>query len=208
MIPEQTQKTSGLAIAGMICGIIALIPVIGLLTSLPAIVLGVAALIKISNNKTQYKGNGLAISGIIMGGSGILTVPILIMFAAVFGENFIAARINANDSLAVARLRTLSVSAQTYATANDGLYPISVQDLLQTDPPYIDTNYCEGEHNGFYFDCVFDIETYQITARPVVPGNTGSQVSRVDDTGEIFFNVPDSWTDQAEIMGEISFDTF
>ena len=56
-------KTSGLAIASMVLGILSFFTFI--LTGLPAIVLGIISLVQISRNKGQLKGAGFAITGIV-----------------------------------------------------------------------------------------------------------------------------------------------
>jgi len=57
-------QTSKLAIAAFICGLVFCVPVF---TPLAAIVLGVIALIVIASSNGRTKGNGFAISGIILG---------------------------------------------------------------------------------------------------------------------------------------------
>jgi hypothetical protein len=56
------QKTSGLAIASFVCALICCIP----LTTVPAILLGIAAMISIGGDPAK-KGKGLAIAGIVLG---------------------------------------------------------------------------------------------------------------------------------------------
>ncbi len=56
------QKTSGLAIASLVCSLICCVPV----TTIPGILLGVGAMLSISNNPAR-RGKGLAVAGILLG---------------------------------------------------------------------------------------------------------------------------------------------
>ncbi|MCH8825051.1 MAG: DUF4190 domain-containing protein [Planctomycetes bacterium] len=66
------QKTSGLAIASLVCSLICCLP----FTTIPGILLGIGAFVSISGNPAK-KGKGLAITGIVLGvlftaGQGII----------------------------------------------------------------------------------------------------------------------------------------
>ena len=62
--PLPQPKISGLAIASLVLGILS--PFTCLITAIPAIVLGIVALVKISKSTGQLKGSGLAIAGIVI----------------------------------------------------------------------------------------------------------------------------------------------
>jgi hypothetical protein len=70
--PSGPVKTSGLAIASLVCGILGFL----CLPALAGLVLGVMALVKISNSKGQLRGQGLAIAGICLSGIMLLVVPV------------------------------------------------------------------------------------------------------------------------------------
>lgn len=76
MSEGQQKKTLGMAIASLVFGCFLLIPLLGLVFSIPAIILGIIALVKIGHNKETLKGSGLAIAGIILGAIGIIIIPI------------------------------------------------------------------------------------------------------------------------------------
>ena len=56
------QKTSGLAVASLVCSLICCVPV----TTIPGILLGIGAMVSISNNPAR-RGKGLAVAGIVLG---------------------------------------------------------------------------------------------------------------------------------------------
>jgi len=63
-------------------------------------------------------------------------------------------------------LRTLSTAAETYATANLGNYPQSVDQLLNSNPPYIRENYCGELMGGYTIECEFSSRGYTVKAVP------------------------------------------
>jgi hypothetical protein len=76
------QKTSGLAIGALICGIAALcVPYAGLLIGIAAIILGVVARGKIKKDPTQ-KGEGMALTGLILGIVGLVLWALVLIFFA------------------------------------------------------------------------------------------------------------------------------
>lgn len=80
-----TEKTSGMAIASLILGILSImlgwIPVLGWLIILVGLGLGIAALVKISKNE-NLKGKGLAIAGIVLSGLALFLFVILVGIGA------------------------------------------------------------------------------------------------------------------------------
>ena len=72
------EKTSGLAIASLVLGLFSFVLVC--LTGIPAIVCGIVALTQTSRPDEKTKGQGMAITGIVLGSLGVLfslIVPIL-----------------------------------------------------------------------------------------------------------------------------------
>ena len=71
-------KTSGLAIASFALGILGFCTFF--ITAIPAIILGIVALVKIAKSGGKLKGNGLAITGIVVPSVSVLFVlPIMLM---------------------------------------------------------------------------------------------------------------------------------
>jgi len=56
-------KTSGLAVAALVCAILSIFTC--MITTIPAIILGIVALVKINNSAGRLKGTGMAITGIV-----------------------------------------------------------------------------------------------------------------------------------------------
>ncbi len=180
---ETQKKTLGMAIASLVFGCLILIPILNIPFAITAIILGIIALNKISSNKDTLKGKGLAISGIVLGGVGIVLIPIIAMLAAIAIPNLLRARMNAGEANAKATLRTLSTAAESYAAANNGEYPFSVYSLTTTEPPYLSENYTSGTYQGYKFSCEFDSNDYECVAAPENCGTSGTKIYTVEKEG-------------------------
>ena len=173
---EGQKKTLGLAIASLVCGCLFIIPLLGILLSLTAIILGVIALVKISKDKDNLKGNGLAISGIVLGAVGIIIIPIVSLLAAIAIPNLLRARVSANENSAQADVRTIATALETYAAANYGNYPTSEYNLLDAEPPFLTDSYDNKTVNGYDYSLDLRPDNYRITAAPSKCGTTGTKV--------------------------------
>jgi len=183
MTAEQKRRTEGLAIASLVCGLFFIIPILGAITGVIAIILGIIALVQISKNKETLKGNGMAISGIIMGTIGIIIIPIIALLAAIAIPNLLRARVSANDALAQSTLRSLSVASEKFSTANEGSYPESEFDLTGATSPYLGSSYCDETIAGYTYSCNFAFDGYEFTAAPERAGATGSAIFSITTGG-------------------------
>ena len=104
----------------------------------------------------------------------MIVVAIIALLAAIAIPNLLRARISANDALAKSTLRSLSTSAETYATANTGNYPTAITDLTGATPPYINKAYCATTVSGFQYVCTFGAGSYSLEAEPITVGTSGT----------------------------------
>ncbi len=92
---------NGLAIGSLICGLLAAITVcfwpLGTLLGLVAAILGIVALVKIRSGTAG--GKGLAITGIVGGGIGLLSIPLAVIVVSVFGPQIAATFKKATEDL-------------------------------------------------------------------------------------------------------------
>ncbi len=111
-------KLSGLAIASLVLGILGfcssgLLGVIGL-------ILGIIALVSISNSQGQKRGTGFAIAGVICSVCSFITIIFMIgMLLPALGK----ARQVAQGAQATSNLRMISMGGVLYADANNDLLP-------------------------------------------------------------------------------------
>jgi len=183
-------ETSGKAIASLICGILFLIPPF----AIAAIVLGHLSLSQIRKSGGRLQGDGLAIAGLVLGYFG--AVPVLLIIAAIAIPNLLRARMAANESSAVASVRTLVVAETSYSQVHhEAGFTCSLSDLDQL----IDQELAGGRKYGYVFeltDCSAGSDgganvKYRVVAHPITANQTGvrafcsdeSAVIKVDSSG-------------------------
>jgi len=119
----------------------------------------------------------------------MIVVAIIALLAAIAIPNLLRARHNANESAAIASLRTISTAmeswraAQTPATyAGAGLAALGA-----ANPPYIDATLAAGAKQGYGFVLVVagNLQQYTCTATPVTANVTGTRVFVVTESGVI-----------------------
>ncbi|MGE0268996.1 MAG: prepilin-type N-terminal cleavage/methylation domain-containing protein [Candidatus Omnitrophota bacterium] len=114
----------------------------------------------------------------------MIVVAIIALLAAIAIPNLLRAKISANDALAQSTLRTMSTSSETFATANNGNYPLDMSSLTGAVPAYLQEDYCDGvARSGFTFGCAWGAGSYSFTATPVSLGTSGTTVFTVTTGG-------------------------
>lgn len=185
MTKAQKKKTLGLAITSLVFGCLFFIPFLGFLFSLAAIVLGIVALVSISKSKKTIKGQGLAISGIVLGSIGVIVIPIIAITTAIVVPTFLKNSEQARMESAKLALRTIATAYETYY-ADNNTYPSSIAELTETDPPYLEYESLELATKNYYFSCqTEDSYNYICTATPIQCGVTGTKIFKIDNSSEI-----------------------
>lgn len=125
-------KTCGLAIASMIMGLLCITCVLWPLMVLPAIICGIVALIKISKNKPQLKGAGLAITGIAIPLVILILLPILLMLLGILMPALSKTKMIAQRVVCSTNMQGLSTAMIVYMNDYDEQYPTAERwcDLL------------------------------------------------------------------------------
>jgi hypothetical protein len=112
----------GLARTSLILGLASLLLtlcVVGIATGPVAAVLGIVALWKANNSPAEYGGQGMAIGGIVTGVLTLLMVPVI---AAIAIPSLLRARVTANEHAALEDIRSVLAAESGYAAQNGGLY--------------------------------------------------------------------------------------
>ncbi len=170
--PVVTPQTDGKAVASLICGILS-VTLLGILTGLPAIILGHISRSKIKKSMGKLKGEGMALAGLIMGYISValtFVVLVVLIIAAIAIPNLLKARTAANEASAVASVRTV-VTASTAYQAEKGSYPVSLEQL--GDAKLIDPMLAGGTKSGYRFALLGTGERFFVAAVPVKVGSTG-----------------------------------
>lgn len=145
--PVGNTETSGKALVSLICGLLFFIPFLFIV----AIVFGHLALSDIRKSAGRLKGQGMAIAGLILGYLWIAGIPIFLIIAAIAIPNLLRARIAANESAAVASVRTLEAAEVTYSTLHPSQgYTCSLSDLAEANA--IRGPLATGQKTGYAFE--------------------------------------------------------
>jgi type II secretory pathway pseudopilin PulG len=110
----QPPKTDGGAIASMVLGIASIALCLSFLAGIPAIIVGHISLSRIKKSMGRLKGEGMALAGLIL---GYISLPFILIIAAIAIPNVLRARISANEAQAASTVRTLNTSQITYSTS-------------------------------------------------------------------------------------------
>jgi type II secretory pathway pseudopilin PulG len=180
MAEAQQKKTLGLAIASLVLGCLFIIPCLGPVCGLTAIILGIVALNTISKNQETFKGTGLAIAGIVLGAVGTI-IAVIGLLAAIAIPNLLRARTAANEASAQAIIRSIATAAETYAVSNNGQYPVSSSSLREFLPSI--TDYENNRVSGYSYSLNLNSSGYEISAYPVTCGVTGRKNYQIKSGG-------------------------
>lgn len=123
-------RTSGLAIASLVCGILAFLCV-GPCASLPGLILGIIALSAVAASRGGLTGRGLAIAGTALSVLNLLLFTLIV--SAILLPALGAARRQAREVSCQVNLRQLGLSVMMYANDNKDNLPDASQwcDSLQ-----------------------------------------------------------------------------
>jgi prepilin-type processing-associated H-X9-DG protein len=141
-VSTQTQmsnaKTSGLAIASLVLAILS--PFTCFITAIPAIIMGIVVLVKISQSRGQLKGTGLAITAIVL---PVILVPVVAMLMGILMPALARTRQIAFRTVCGQNMSGLGRAMLIYANDYDDQFPTQTKwcDLLM--------KYTEMPREGF-----------------------------------------------------------
>jgi len=141
-------KTSGMAIASLVLGILGFCGI----TAIAGLILGIAAQVKINKSGGRLKGSGLAIGGIVV--SGIMLLLSLLIGAGLLLPALARLKQNVQSSNCDNNARQVALAIRLYADENDGKCPPAVNwcDAILNNLPGPETFKCPqrpGEKSGF-----------------------------------------------------------
>jgi type IV pilus assembly protein PilA len=185
--PSVAPKTSGMAIASLVCGIVNIFPAF-----IVAIVLGHISLSQIRKSAGRLKGEGLAIAGLVLGYLGIVAIPFILIVAAIAIPNLLRAKIAANEASAASSIRVLLAAEVSYSTQHqDEGFTCNLADLHSAG--LSDLSLLTGQKNGYAFalqNCTSDavgrpISKFQVTAVPLSPHASGNRAICTDESAVV-----------------------
>lgn len=157
-------------VIGLLSGILAIIfgvpgaiagIVIGLLILPTGLFSGIIALVKAKRRPNEYGGKGFAITGIVLSGFGLVTIPLV---AAIAIPNLLASRKAANEGSAISTMKTIAFAQEKYANMH-----IRCGDLIELVPNnFLDAETAKGVKSGYSFSITKTANGCEIIAKPVV----------------------------------------
>lgn len=131
--PPPPVRTSGMAIASLICGVIGLFACCLLLPNVLAIAFGIAAMGVIGRGEAA--GRGLAVAGLILGVFGLLIGGAFWIFVAVSPEAFVVSGsdVSAGDRATLEKMGVLDADEQIELFFSSGMFSIKEGGVVLTD---------------------------------------------------------------------------
>ena len=114
--PHPNARTSGLAIAAFVLGILSFFTC--LVTTIPAIILGIVAMARINSSRGALKGTGMAIAGIAIPVACLPLIGMSILMPALAKTKVFAQR-----KVCTSNMRALGIAMALYADDFDDKYP-------------------------------------------------------------------------------------
>jgi len=130
----------------------------------------------------------------------LIVVTIILIIAAIAIPNLMRSKMQANEAAAVETLKTLGTSAVMYSTTYGG-FPHTLADMgpasgspnaTSASADLIDSVLASGVKSGYKFTYVVtvadpagNVQSFSITAAPLVPGTSGQRAFYTDQSGTI-----------------------
>lgn len=187
-LPAGPAQTSGKAVASLICGLLFFVP----FAFVAAVILGHLGLSEIRKSAGRLKGDGLAIAGLVLGYMWVVSIPIILIIAAIAIPNLLRARMAANESSALAAVRTINTAQMAYSESHpEAGYACSLSAL--GDAQMIDSVLASGQKSGYRFEikeCEAETQggpnkKYQVVAYPITAYQTGDRAFCSDESAVI-----------------------
>jgi hypothetical protein len=131
--PPLAPETSGLAIASVICGVLS-ITILPCFSAIPAVICGHLARSKIDARPDLFRGQGMALAGLIMGYIGLALIFIIPFLAGVTLPVFTEVQLRGKQTRSLMIAREIFVTCKSYATDHDGAFPDTLDALV---PNYV-----------------------------------------------------------------------
>lgn len=188
-------QTSVKAIASLACSLF----LFAFPLSILAIIFGHIAVSEIRTSAGRLKGEGIAITGLILGYVGLAIIPVILVIAAIVIPYLRRGVMAANESSAIASVRQIVSAEIGYSSSHpEAGYTCRLSDLAKAG--LIDAKLASGQKNGYVFDlsgcragAIGGVnQKYLVVAYPIVPDRTGAESFCSDETGIVKTDVTGS----------------
>jgi hypothetical protein len=141
-------QTSGKAIASLVCGLF----LFAFPLSILAVIFGHLSVSEIRKSSGCLKGEGIAIAGLVLGHVGLAVIPVILIVAAIAIPNLLRARMAANESSAVASVRTAGAAEVQYFSSHpEAGFTCRLSDLAASG--LIDSRLATGRRTDTPLNC-------------------------------------------------------
>ena len=218
-------ESSGKALGSLISGILFFF----FPAAIVAVVLGHLALSDINKSAGRLAGRGMAVAGLVLGYTGVLSIPFILIVAAIAIPNLLRARMAANEASAVGSLVTVNrANIEYFSTYGNGYAPALATLGGETGEPascdhamLIDSVLAAGQKDGYVFSYEPAPAANDSTAAPTadaskhgctVPGSTAGYSVTADPavqgtTGERSFYTDANGTIRYDTCGSATPDS-
>jgi prepilin-type processing-associated H-X9-DG protein len=204
--PPAAPKTSGLAVASLVMGLMCMTCVLWPFLVLPAIICGIIALVKISGQRGALRGTGMAVTGIVIPTVMILFIPIFAMLAGILMPALAKTKHIAQRVVCNTNVKGLATAMIVYQNDYDDKFPTPNNwcDLLIQEADVSPKSFqcpldCEGAYSYAVNKGLYTIETDKLPAQMVMlfesnlgknaAGGLGNVVLRHDEHGQSGCNI-------------------
>jgi hypothetical protein len=166
LAPSASSRTSALAVTSLVLGVLGAFTC-GI-TALFGLVLGIIALVKISNSRGALRGGGIALAGVIVSGIFMILIP---FFAAMMLPALAAAKQKAQAINCVNNEKQLALAVRIYAGDHDGQFPPATTwcDAIRTDVGVEKVFKCAAAHSTGRCDYAFNAKLGSLNETNVAP---------------------------------------
>jgi prepilin-type processing-associated H-X9-DG protein len=171
--PTVPAKTSGMAIASLVCGILGCFGI----TAIIGLILGIVSLIRINRSQGRLGGQGIAIAGLSVSGAMMIFILPALMLPALAKAKARAQTVNC-----VSNLKQLALAARIYANNSGDKFPNA-------------SNWCDAiqshARSERIFHCPSDRNT--LCSYGYNAALSGMAEGKVNPATVMFFEIPGGW---------------
>lgn len=117
----------------------------------------------------------------------MIVVSIIAIMAAVGIPNLMRSRLQSNEASTIQNLRAITSGQAAYHAANNE-FALTMEDLAEATPPFIDHDFLQEPLNGYTYEFGGDEDNYTVNANAAQWGVTGNRGFYTDATGIIRYS--------------------
>ncbi len=126
----------------------------------------------------------------------MVVIAILAIIAAIMIPSLLQARINANETAAIATLRQIAAAETEYAKSHSGKFG-TFAELTAGSKPLLPTAFAQESvvRSGYHFELLLDKDNWSVYAWPTSRGETGFQAFRLSSQSDVMLETKASLAD-------------